>query len=193
MQRRRPAPGATRLKTGDYHDFLATGNVFGAPRQLRHAASFCPRCPCSQSSPSISFSFFSLRTKRLRFERPDKGAKIQITDCHQLFDVPRHCILVEDYNDIAALLFDDFHAHWIIWVWIIIPGLLPNEVHGQIVYGLHVCRKDGLPHVLADIIWLRADHHVESVESMCQLLLAHGHLRVCISLDAIVGSIVFSS
>ena len=60
MQRRRPAPGATRRKTADDHDFLPTGNVFGSPRQLRHAASFCPRCPCSQSSPSISFSFFSL-------------------------------------------------------------------------------------------------------------------------------------
>ena len=54
MQRRRPAPVATRRKTGDDHDFLATGNVFGAPRQLRHAASFCPRCPCSQSSPLIT-------------------------------------------------------------------------------------------------------------------------------------------
>jgi hypothetical protein len=60
MQRRRPAPGATRRKTADDHDFLPTGNVFGSPRQLRHAASFYPRCPCSQSSPSISFSFFSL-------------------------------------------------------------------------------------------------------------------------------------
>ena len=60
MQRRRPAPGATRRKTADDHDFLPTGNVFGSPRQLRNAASFCPRCPCSQSSPSISFSFFSL-------------------------------------------------------------------------------------------------------------------------------------
>ena len=60
MQRRRPAPGATRRKTADDHDFLPTGNVFGSPRQLRNAASFCPRCPCSQRSPSISFSFFSL-------------------------------------------------------------------------------------------------------------------------------------
>ena len=60
MQRRRPALGATRRKTADNHDFLPAGNVFGSPRQLRHAASFCPRCPCSQSSPSISFSFFSL-------------------------------------------------------------------------------------------------------------------------------------
>ncbi len=42
------------------NDFLPTGNVFGSPRQLRNAASFRPRCPCSQSSPSISFSFFSL-------------------------------------------------------------------------------------------------------------------------------------
>jgi hypothetical protein len=54
-----PAPVATRRKTGDDHDFLATGNVFGAPRQQCHAASFCPVCPCSQSSPSIFF-FFTL-------------------------------------------------------------------------------------------------------------------------------------
>ena len=60
MQRRRPAPGATRRKTVDGPHFLSTGNAFGAPRQLRHAASFCPRCPCSQSSPSIWFCFFSL-------------------------------------------------------------------------------------------------------------------------------------
>ncbi len=45
MQRRRPAPGATRRKTADDHDFLPTGNVFGASRQQRHASSFCPRCP----------------------------------------------------------------------------------------------------------------------------------------------------
>ncbi len=32
--------------------FPATGNVFGSGRQLRHAASFCSRCPCTQSSPS---------------------------------------------------------------------------------------------------------------------------------------------